>query len=405
MNIHKRYIILALCALSVMISYADRTNISIAEMDMKKELHLSDTTLGIINSSFFWGYALTQIIGGWVADKYGGKLVLLTAVGGWSFFTFIVPFSVERGLAVFIVTRMLLGAAEGVGFPAVHSMLGKWIPSNERSRSVSLVTAFSYLGAIFSSIVASALLKPYGWRSIFYSFGLVGLLWCIPWIYFAENEPSERHHIAFDELDTVVISASRRRYSRVNHELSSTDSDVDDDGFISSDIVHVQEKGEVGTPWKRILCAKEVWAIIINQFAQSWGFFTILFYLPSYFEVVHGLKSDQAGFMTIIPNLIQVGIFLLYLGNWRNINGVFRGFFNREKGILCISCSTVCTAGWHVGPCNIFCVIRIYWAQRSDFGRDFEYDGNGPKLCYIDWRKLFSIRHCSKVFRNCFCHW
>jgi MFS family permease len=296
-----------------MISYADRTNISIAELDMKKELHLSDTTLGIINSSFFWGYAITQIIGGWIADKYGGKLVLLVAVSGWSFFTFIVPFAVQRGLAIFIIARMLLGAAEGVGFPAVHSMLGRWIPKNERSRAVSIVTAFSYLGAILSSIVASALLGPYGWRSVFYSFGLIGMLWCIPWIYFAENEPPEHKAQRFDELETFVVSASDRSYSRIKHELSSSESDespeVENEGLISSDVVQVLHSQQIGTPWRRIFLAKEVWAIIINQFAQSWGFFTVLFYLPTYFESVHGLKSDQAGFMTVLPNLIQVILF------------------------------------------------------------------------------------------------
>ena len=313
MNVPKRYIILGLCALSVMISYADRTNIAIAELDMKKELHLSDTTLGMINSSFFIGYAITQIIGGWVADKYGGKLVLLVAVSGWSIFTFIVPFAVQKGLVVFIITRILLGAAEGVGFPAVHSMLGKWIPSNESSRAVSLVTAFSYLGAILSSTVASALMGSYGWRSIFYSFGLIGMIWCIPWIYFAENQPPELRALnESDQSDTYVVSNSlisnhQRTYTRIKHDFSSSESE-ESYGLenVASDKVHVRDREHVGTPWRRILLAKEVWAIILNQFAQSWGFFTVLFYLPTYFEVVHGLKSDQAGFMTVLPNLIQV---------------------------------------------------------------------------------------------------
>ena len=308
MTIDKRYIILGLSALSVMISYADRTNISIAELDMKKELNLSDTTLGIVNSSFFWGYAITQIIGGWLADKYGGKHVLLTAVAGWSFFTFIVPFAVSKGLAVFIITRILLGAAEGVGFPAVHSMLGKWIPVNERSRAVSIVTAFSYLGAILSSIVASALLAPYGWRSIFYSFGSIGMLWCIPWIYFAENEPA--HQIQSNQVENVIFSNVVQLYSVVKNNHSLTESEdsctIENEGFISSDIVYILHREIDSTPWRKIFAAKEVWAIIINQFAQSWGFFTILFYLPTYFEVVHGLKSNQAGFMTILPNLLQV---------------------------------------------------------------------------------------------------
>ena len=300
--------ILALSALSVMISYADRTNIAIAELDMKEELNLSDTTLAIINSSFFWGYAITQVLGGWFADKYGGKMVLLTAVAGWSLFTIIVPFAVSQGLALFIFSRILLGAAEGVGFPAVHSILGKWIPINERSRAVSIVTAFSYLGAILSSVVASALLKPYGWRSVFYSFGIIGMLWCVPWLYYAKNAPSEA--LDSEEGDIIVISASKSTYTHLQNVPGSASSSESDHsaGFISTDTVNVRGVRLIPTPWRRILEAKEVWAIIINQFAQSWGFFTILFYLPTYFKTVHGLRSDQAGFRTILPNLLQVRI-------------------------------------------------------------------------------------------------
>ena len=247
---------------------------------------------------------------GWLSDRYGGKWVLFYGVIGWSFFTFVVPLALRSGIALFILSRVLLGASEGVGFPAVHSLLGKWIPVVERSRSVAIVTAFSYLGAVLSSVIASALIEPFGWRSIFYSFGSIGLLWTFPWLYYGANEPQLGHRgLSEDEFESIAAIDSSHFYSTTKSENSSRASDE-----LSDLDFELGELRSQRVPWKRILMAKEVWAIMINQFAQSWGFYTMLFYMPKYFEATYRLGSDMAGYMTIFPNLLQ------------GVGGVFMGF-------------------------------------------------------------------------------
>ena len=80
---------------------------------------------GVVLSAFFGGYAATQILGGRLADNYGGKLVLTTGVALWSLFTCVTPFAAAHGTASLLAARVLLGVGEGVAFPAIHSIIGK----------------------------------------------------------------------------------------------------------------------------------------------------------------------------------------------------------------------------------------------------------------------------------------
>ena len=259
-----------------------------------------------------------------------------------SLFTFLIPLSASAGFAWLIVCRVLLGASEGVGFPAVHSLLGKWIPVSERSQSVAIVTAFSYLGSVLSSVIASALLNPFGWETIFYSFGIFGSFWCIPWFYFGSNEPIIGFRgLSGREFEIIVNPKSKHFYSTHLHAESNDmfgspllNEDIDTssgsmlvslDGDILPDETDSSVSKDVQIPWKIILSSKEVWAIIINQFCQAWGFYTILSYLPQYFETVYHKDRDDAGYLTVLPNLIQglagiaVGFFGDYLTSKRAI--------------------------------------------------------------------------------------
>ena len=132
-NLPKRYIIILLCSLSVIISYAgriqvvhligclncilDRSNISIAIIPMSEELQLSKERQGAVLSSFFYGYLMTQILGGYLSFKFGGKNVLAVAAILWSLFTSLTPVASDMGLAALIACRIALGLGEGLGFP------------------------------------------------------------------------------------------------------------------------------------------------------------------------------------------------------------------------------------------------------------------------------------------------
>jgi MFS family permease len=143
-----------LAAAAVAISYADRSNISTAIISMSSQYSYSNTLSGFVLSSFFVGYTLTQIVGGKLADSdfFRGELLLPFAMVVWSAFTAITPFAASQGPEILLVSRVLLGAGEGLALPAVHSMISTYVPSENRTAAASFVTAgtcyFGYFGYV-----------------------------------------------------------------------------------------------------------------------------------------------------------------------------------------------------------------------------------------------------------------
>src|SRR5512139_2966456 len=138
---------------SNLICYMDRINISVTAPTIMKELGWDEAALGIILSSFFVGYTLLQIPGGWLADRFGGKLILSCGVLWWSLFTLITPLARSvTGMAVF---RTLMGLGEGVNFPSIQSLTARWIPAGERSRAMGFILSGVSVGNIIAFPLAT----------------------------------------------------------------------------------------------------------------------------------------------------------------------------------------------------------------------------------------------------------
>lgn len=112
-RVPKRLVLVILSCLGLSISYADRSNIAIAIIPMSKEFGWDPAIEGAIFSCFFYGYMATQILGGYLADKFGGKYVFAAGALGWSIFTLITPFAARWHFIALIVCRVFLGVAEG----------------------------------------------------------------------------------------------------------------------------------------------------------------------------------------------------------------------------------------------------------------------------------------------------
>ncbi|KAI4329476.1 hypothetical protein MLD38_027863 [Melastoma candidum] len=132
----KRWAIVLLCFMAFLLCNMDRVNMSIAILPMSQEFGWNSATVGLIQSSFFWGYLLTQIVGGIWADKIGGKLVLGFGVVWWSIATVLTPIAARLGLPFLLIMRAFMGIGEGVAMPAMNNIFSKWIPVSERSRCI-----------------------------------------------------------------------------------------------------------------------------------------------------------------------------------------------------------------------------------------------------------------------------
>lgn len=279
----KRWVIVLLCFAAFLLCNMDRVNMSIAILPMSKEFNWNSATVGLIQSSFFWGYLLTQIVGGIWADKIGGKLVLGFGVVWWSVATVLTPVAARIGLPFLLIMRAFMGIGEGVAMPAMNNLLSKWIPVSERSRSLALVYSGMYLGSVTGLAVSPALIQKFGWPSVFYSFGSLGSIWFALWLKKAYSSPKEDPELRAEEKRHIL------------------------GGSISKEPVSV-------IPWKIILSKAPVWALIISHFCHNWGTFILLTWMPTYYNQVLKFNLTESGLFCVLPWL-TMAVFA-NIGGW-----------------------------------------------------------------------------------------
>ena len=172
-----RFKIVTLSVLAVFICYIDRVNISITIIPMAKELGWNYERIGLVSASFFVGYIVTQVLGGYLSDKFGAKQVLGYGLIIWSIFTILTPLASYMSFALLILARIGMGLGEGITFPAWHSLYARWIPIGERSRAVGLTNSGLFIGTVFALITTPLIVIHLGWEWAFYLFGGVGFIW------------------------------------------------------------------------------------------------------------------------------------------------------------------------------------------------------------------------------------
>ncbi|XP_057660211.1 sialin-like isoform X2 [Diorhabda carinulata] len=238
-----------------------------------------ETTKGLILSSFFWGYVLTHIPGGVLAEKFGGKYSLGLGILSTAVFTLITPWviiSTNGNWKVLVALRVIMGLGEGTTYPALNALLAKWVPLHERAKIGTLVYAGSQIGTIVSNSISGALINATkNWASVFYVFGAAGVLWFIIWQLICYSEP-EGHPFISDE---------EKAYLKKSLENVS------------------EEKRQI--PWREILTSAPLWALVAAQIGHDWGFFTMVTDLPTYMSDVLKFNVKENGIWTSLPYAVM----------------------------------------------------------------------------------------------------
>jgi len=279
----RRYALVFLAFLSVFICYIDRVNISVAIIPMAEDLGWNLQTQGIVLSSFFVGYLLLQVVGGRLADRYGGKIVLGLGVLIWSLFTVITPPAAFLGIGLLLLARIGMGMGEAVTFPSIYSIYARWIPASERAKAVAFSSSGIPLGTVFALVVTPIIVAKWGWEWAFYLFGGVGVLWYIVWHRSMTSHPVDHASVSAEEL-----------------------------AFISADTVAAAAPGPV--PWREFLTRGPVWAIIVAHFCANWSLYVLLSWLPTYVNKGLGIDYASVGWYTMMPHLAMF-FFLNIAGN------------------------------------------------------------------------------------------
>jgi len=289
----RRYTVIGLFFLSTIICYVDRVNVSVAIIPMARGLGYSPATQGIVLSAFFWGYIVSQLAGGWMADRFGGKAVLGFGVACWSLATFVTPLAASASLPILLGARVLLGIGEGVNFPAIHSLAARWAPARERSRALALNYTGIFLGTIVALLCSPPLILRYGWPAVFYISGALGGIWLIAWVLKAEDGPENARGLDTAELELIL--ADRPRLDRPQ-----------------------------SLPWAAILHEKAVWAIVLAHVCNNWGFYILLLWLPTYLHRALKVPIERVGEYSLIPwaATFVVGNLAGWLSDWMLTRGM-----------------------------------------------------------------------------------
>ena len=193
-----RYHMIGLLFIGSVVNYVDRVNISVAAPVMMKELGWTKDEFGWVFSAFLIGYALLQIPGGVIADRWSGRKVLALAFCGFSLFTFLTPWGASA-FFLLLAVRFLVGVFESMTFPAAASINSRWIPRPEFGRahtfSISGITA----GQMVAYPLTTWIILHSNWQTVFYVNAVFGLIWVAVWLSYAHDSPASHPRVSQTE--------------------------------------------------------------------------------------------------------------------------------------------------------------------------------------------------------------
>jgi ACS family glucarate transporter-like MFS transporter len=260
------------------ISYLDRTNISIAGLQISAEYGLGNQRLGWIFSAFLIGYAGFQVPAGWLASRFGPRLVITLGVIWWGVataLTTLIPPGISQAVLMLICIRFLLGAGEAVIYPAANQFVARWVPMQERGFINGLIFAGVGAGSGLTPPLLAWFILHHGWRSAFWFSAVVGVIAGAVWWWIARDTPEEDPKVSASELKII-------REGIADEETAGP---------------------KPGISWKAILSRRDLPALVISYFGfgyTAWIFFSWFFL---YMSQVRGFDLKSSALYSMLPFL------------------------------------------------------------------------------------------------------
>ena len=183
--------LIILLGAAVFLNYVDRGAIGIAAPVMKSDLGLSDEAYGVVFSAFFWIYAPVQLFAGWMCDRFSVYRLMAAGILLWAGSTLLMGFA--GGFASLLVLRIMLGIGESISFPGSSKIIARHVPAERRGVANAAVATGLALGPAIGTLAGGLILVNWGWPAIFFVFGVVTLLWLLPWRQAVATLPTTGH--------------------------------------------------------------------------------------------------------------------------------------------------------------------------------------------------------------------
>ena len=252
-----RYVVFFFLYVGFCISYIDRSAIGLALPSISKDFALAPTQMGVVISAFFIGYSIMQLPGGWMADKFGSKSVILIALTLWSIFTFTTGHA--SSLAGLLFLRFVFGLCEGPYAGACYRGIAEYFPRELRPAFATGVLSSNYIGSAIAPIIIVPPILWFGWRGMFQALGCIGLVYVFFYAFFVKQvKPAEEE------------KAGAKKGSKKEYFLK----------LLHFSII-----------WKLVVCAFCI--SCINKGLDAW--------MPTYLIAERGINLKAVGYVTPIP--------------------------------------------------------------------------------------------------------
>ena len=264
-----------------MITYIDRVCISQAAPLIRRDLALTESQMGWVFSAFTISYALFEIPGGWMGDRYGPRSVLMKVVVMWSIFT--AATGAAWNFVSMVVCRFLFGVGEAGCFPNVTKIFTIWLPSRERVRAQGILWLSARWGGAFTPLIVAWVLGFMTWRWAFVLFGSLGVFWAIGFYRWFRDRPSEHPGVNAAEL-ALMDGAERNAPSHAK------------------------------VPWKKFRSSPTVWLLWLQYFCMSYGWYFYITWLPTYLRDARGVSLEKSAVLAGLP--LFFGGIGCFVGGW-----------------------------------------------------------------------------------------
>jgi MFS family permease len=255
--------VLVILCLMYFITYFDRVNISTAAPVISKELGLNNTELGYVFSAFAWPYALFQLFGGWLGDRFGPRRTLGVCGSLWSLATAVT--GLAGGIVSLFLARLMLGFGEGAAFPTATRAMASWTTPDQRGFAQGITHAFSRLANAVASPIVVFLIALLTWRGSFVVMGAISFIWVIVWYGYFRDDPRDHAAITEAELARLPTTGAKGRSEKV-------------------------------VPWGRLFA--RILPVTLVDFCYGWILWVYLNWIPSFFVHSYGLNLKTSSFFT-----------------------------------------------------------------------------------------------------------
>jgi MFS family permease len=312
-----RNFLIILCLMNFIL-FVDRVNLAAAAVVIQQDLGLTNIELGLAFAAFNYAYAPFQLVGGWIADRFGARRTLTVCGLAWSLTT--MATGAVTGLASLFAVRLVLGMGEGATLPAATRALSNWTSLASRGVAVGITHAAGRLGAGLSAPIVAFLIIWFSWRFSFVAVGAVSAFWAALWWWYFHEDPRQHPGITQAELAALPSADADRRAAA----------------------------GPV--PWRRLV--PRMTPMMIGYFCQGWTGWLYVTWMPSLFAKNYGMDlKKSAGFYAVTLVCAMVAEFL---------GGLSTDYLLRRTGNVRIARSALIAASWTLAVVSLVPAIFVH---------------------------------------------